>query len=100
VETTPLPPVDTPVFKENWAFTNKILGLPRSFAWDEEKKKVIKKNQTKASLNLYTTPQHPLQIVFPMLVRLYQLFIKTEFKNTTLQPYDMQTTPGSYHPLK
>lgn len=72
VDTTPLPPVDTPVFKQNLEFTNEILGLPAKFEWDRKR----------------------MEIVFPMLARLYQLFIKTEFTNQDLQPYAIQTTPG------
>ena len=72
VDTTPLPPVDTPVFKDNLAFTNKILGLPKKFEWDRKR----------------------MEVVFPMLARLYQLFIKAEFTNQVLQPYAIQTTPG------
>jgi hypothetical protein len=41
-----------------------------------------------------------IQIVFPMLARMYQLMLEPEFTNTTLEKYEMQATTGTtinYH---
>jgi hypothetical protein len=88
VEGTAMPPVDTPVFRENQAFTNKVLGLPSSFRWTPRREEVC------PITNIY------IQIVFPMLARMYQLMLEPEFTNTTLEKYEMQATTGTtinYH---